>query len=102
MAIHDQGNHKTDDMAKKNGRRYIPDKLVHLSDGEAWTHFDVIHHKKALEARNVRVALATDGFNPYRMMVAPYTCWPVFVIPLNLPPRRHLPTIEHILVVDIS
>ena len=70
----------------KHGRRYNPEKMVHPSDGEAWTHFDSIHHEKALEARNVRVAFATDGFNPYRMMVAPYTCWPVFVIPLNLPP----------------
>jgi hypothetical protein len=69
----------------KNGCQYNPEKLVHPSDGEAWTHFDVIHHEKALEARNVRVALAMDGFNPYGMMAAPYTCWPMFVIPLNLP-----------------
>jgi hypothetical protein len=60
--------------------------MVHPSDGEAWTHFDSIHHEKALEARNVRVAFATDGFNPYGIMAAPYTCCPVFVIPLNLPP----------------
>ena len=70
----------------KNGPRYNPDKMVHPSDGESWKHFDDIHHEKALEARNVRVALATDGFNPYGMMAAPYTYWPVFVIPLNLPP----------------
>jgi len=60
--------------------------MVHPSDGEAWTHFDGIHREKALEARNVRVVLATDGFNPYGLMAAPYTCWPIFVIPLNLPP----------------
>jgi hypothetical protein len=60
--------------------------MVHPSDGEAWKHFDAIHHEKASEARNVRVALATDGFNLYGLMVAPYTCWSVFVIPLNLPP----------------
>jgi hypothetical protein len=70
----------------KNGKRYKPDKMVHASDGEAWTHFDSIHHEKAREAHNVRIALATDGFNPYGMMAAMYTCWPVFVIPLNLPP----------------
>ena len=70
----------------KMGTRYNPDKLVHPSDAQSWTHFDGIHHHKALEARNVRVALATDGFNPYGMSAAPYTCWPVFVIPLNLPP----------------
>ena len=70
----------------KNGKRYNPDKMVHPSDGEAWICFNDKHHDKADEARNVRVALATDGFNPYGMMAAPYTCWPIFVIPLNLPP----------------
>jgi hypothetical protein len=69
----------------KKGKRYNADKLVHHSDGEAWTRFDSIHREKADEAHNVRVALATDGFNPYGLMAAPYTCWPVFVIPLNLP-----------------
>jgi hypothetical protein len=70
----------------KDGRRYNPDKLVHPSDGEAWKRFDLIHREKALEARNVRIALATDGFNPYGMTCASYSCWPMFVIPLNLPP----------------
>ena len=70
----------------KNGKWYNPDKMVHPSDGEAWIRFNDKHRDKADEARNVRVALATDGFNPYGMMAAPYTCWPIFVIPLNLPP----------------
>jgi hypothetical protein len=69
----------------KNGKCYHLDKMVHLANGEAWASFDDKHHLKSDEARNVRVALATDGFNPYGMMSAPYTCWPVFVIPLNLP-----------------
>jgi hypothetical protein len=60
--------------------------MVHPSDGEAWTYFDRIHHEKARETRNIRVTLATDGFNPYGLLAAPYTCWPIFVIPLNLPP----------------
>jgi hypothetical protein len=38
----------TEESAKQmtwheNGKRYIPDKMVHTSDGEAWKHFDVIH-----------------------------------------------------------
>ena len=69
----------------KNGKRYNLDKMVHPSDGEAWIHFNDKHRDKADEARNVHVALAIDGFNPYGMMAALYTCWPVFVIPLNLP-----------------
>ena len=85
----------------KNGKRYSPEKMVHPADGEAWHHFDNIHRNKSGEARNVRVALATDGFNPYGMMAAPYTCWPVFVIPHN-PPWRLLPTTECVLVVDNS
>jgi hypothetical protein len=79
----------------KNGKGYNPDKMVHTSGGEAWTHFDAIHHEKAEEARNVCVALATDGFNPYGMTVAPYTCWLIFVIPINLP-RCILSKTEHI------
>ena len=77
----------------QNDKWYNPDKMVHPSDGEAWTNFNDKHRLKSDEARNVRVTLATDGFNPYGMMAAPYTCWPMFVIPLNLPPgvafQRH-------------
>jgi hypothetical protein len=70
----------------KKGKWYNADKLVHPFDDEAWTRFDGIHREKADEARNVRVALAIDEFNPYGLMAAPYTCWPMFVILLNLPP----------------
>jgi hypothetical protein len=69
----------------KNGKRYNPDKMVHTSNSEAWKHFDATHREKAKEAHNVCVALATNGFNPYGISVAPYTCWPMFVIPINLP-----------------
>jgi hypothetical protein len=48
--------------------------MVHPADGEAWKSFNVNHHGKDEEVRNVRVALAMDGFNPYGMMLAPYTC----------------------------
>jgi hypothetical protein len=84
--IHDRGICETDDIWHKNGKRYNPDKMVHASDGEAWKHFDAIHREKAEEARNVRVTLGTDEFNPYGMSVAPYTCWLMFVIPINLSP----------------
>ena len=70
----------------KEGVRYKPWTMVHPFDAKAWTYFNDKHPNKAAEARNVRVALATDGFNPYGQLSAPYTCWPVFVIPLNLPP----------------
>jgi hypothetical protein len=85
----------------KNGKPYNPDKMVHASDGEAWKHFDAIHREKVEEARNVCATLATDGFNPNGMSAAPYTCWPVFVILINLP-RCVLLKAEYIRVVDNS
>ena len=70
----------------KEGVWYKPWTMVHLSDAEAWTYFNDKHPDKAAEARNVPVVLAIDGFNPYGQLSAPYTCWAVSVIPLNLPP----------------
>ena len=46
--------------------------MVPPSDGESWAHFDGIHHEKARETRNVCVAFATDGFNPYGMVAVGY------------------------------
>ncbi|KAL6639429.1 hypothetical protein ACP70R_023159 [Stipagrostis hirtigluma subsp. patula] len=70
----------------KEGTRTNPNVMVHPSDAEAWQHFSMIHPDFAMEARNVRVAIATDGFNPFSFGATQYSCWPVFVIPLNLPP----------------
>jgi hypothetical protein len=70
----------------KYGHRYNPDKMVHPSDGAAWKQFNQDFPEFDAEARNVRIAIATDGFNPFSMVAAPYSCWPIFVIPLNLPP----------------
>ena len=66
--------------------RLLPILVVNTSDGEAGKHFDRRNTMEVGEARNVRVVLATDGFNPYGMTAAPSNCRPVFVIPLNLPP----------------
>ena len=72
----------------KHGKRYSPDKrmMVHPSDGQAWKNFDQKNADKAKVARNVQIAFATYGFYPYGMTAASYSCWPLFVIPLNLPP----------------
>ncbi|XP_021737381.1 uncharacterized protein LOC110703896 isoform X2 [Chenopodium quinoa] len=35
---------------------------------------------------SVRLGLASDGFNPYRLMNTNYSTWPVVLIPYNLPP----------------
>ncbi|KAA0060503.1 uncharacterized protein E5676_scaffold119G001090 [Cucumis melo var. makuwa] len=39
-------------------------------------------------ARNVRLALSSDGFNPFGNMSTSYSMWPVILIPYNLPPWK--------------
>jgi hypothetical protein len=74
--------------------------MVHLANGEAWSHFDGIHREKADEARNVHVVLVIDGFNPYGHL--PHT----HVGPCSLSPSIYPPCLlsmpEHILVFDNS
>jgi hypothetical protein len=40
----------------------------------------------ANHARNVCFGLATNGFDPFSINSAPYSCWPVFVVLYNLSP----------------
>lgn len=46
---------------------------------EKWPEF-------ANEQRNVRLAIATDGFNPRGIQSTSYSCWPVITVAYNLPP----------------
>jgi hypothetical protein len=68
------------------GNRADSGKMIHPSDGTAWKNFVKLYPEKAGDSRSVAIAISTDGFNPYGMSAAVYSCWPVFVIPLNLPP----------------
>jgi len=38
------------------------------------------------DPRNIRLGLASDGFNPFRVMSSIHSTWPVLLIPYNLPP----------------
>ncbi|XP_039130890.1 uncharacterized protein LOC120267286 [Dioscorea cayenensis subsp. rotundata] len=60
--------------------------MCHPSDAEAWKHFDRTSPSFALEARNVRLGLCTDGFQPFGQSGKQYSCWPIIVTPYNLPP----------------
>jgi hypothetical protein len=59
--------------------------MVHPSDGDAWKALDNFDQNFASDARNIRIGLATDGFTPFSMTVASYSCWPVIAIPYNIP-----------------
>src|SRR3954471_1955474 len=61
-------------------------KLKHPADAEAWKHLDRIFLTFALDARNVRLGLASDGFNPFGLSSTGWSTWPVLLMPYNLPP----------------
>ncbi|GJR33350.1 hypothetical protein Tco_1109582 [Tanacetum coccineum] len=49
-------------VSKENG------KMNHPCDGKAWKYFDMMKPEFSGDPRNVRLGLATDGFNPFGMM----------------------------------
>ncbi|XP_019430146.1 PREDICTED: uncharacterized protein LOC109337591, partial [Lupinus angustifolius] len=61
-------------------------KLRHPADGEAWKDFDKRHPDFAIDSRNIRLGLASDGFNPFRSMNLSHSTWPMVQIPYNFPP----------------
>ncbi|XP_038699646.1 uncharacterized protein LOC119996939 [Tripterygium wilfordii] len=60
--------------------------LRHPADSKEWKDFDDKHPSFAIESRNVRLGLASDGFNPFGTMSISHSTWPVVMIPYNLPP----------------
>ncbi|XP_042948658.1 uncharacterized protein LOC122281329 [Carya illinoinensis] len=58
----------------------------HPADSEVWKAFDQQHTWFAEDPRNVRLGLASDGFNPFNNLAKPYSIWPVILVPYNLPP----------------
>lgn len=60
--------------------------LRHPADSRAWKHLDSKFPSFGLEMRNVRLGLATDGFNPFGHMSTSHSTWPVLLTVYNLPP----------------
>jgi hypothetical protein len=60
--------------------------LRHPADGKSWKTFDERYPEFALDPRNVRLGLASDGFNHFGNMSNSYSTWPVMLVPYNLPP----------------
>lgn len=60
--------------------------LRHPADSTAWKDFDFRFPEFSSECRNIRFALATDGFSPFRTLSVAHSTWPVVLIPYNVPP----------------
>ena len=61
-------------------------KVRHPADSLAWQHVNAKYEEFDSDPHNIRLGLASDGFNPFGMLNVNYTCWPVILIPYNLPP----------------
>ncbi|XP_077224998.1 uncharacterized protein LOC143858225 [Tasmannia lanceolata] len=73
-------------MTWHHDNRTKDDILRHPADSASWQTFDYIHQWFSSEPRNIRLGLASDGFNPFRTMSIAHSTWPVVLIPYNLPP----------------
>ncbi|CAM8883173.1 unnamed protein product [Rhodiola kirilowii] len=83
-------------------RRVEKGKIRHPADGEAWQDFNTEFPEFANEIRNVRLGLATDGFNPFGSLGVSHSTWPIMVMPYNLPPSMCMKREFNILTLLIS
>ncbi|XP_026413256.1 uncharacterized protein LOC113309041 isoform X2 [Papaver somniferum] len=80
--------HTARDMRWHKGRHVEDGVFRNPADAEAWKDFDARYPWFAAEPRNVRLGLATDGFNPFGNMSNAYSLWPVVLMSYNLPPFK--------------
>lgn len=62
--------------------------LRHPTDAKAWKEFAKVHKSFSKDLRNVRLGLASDGFNPFSNMSTFYSTEPVVLMSYNLPPWK--------------
>ncbi|CAL8073382.1 unnamed protein product [Prunus armeniaca] len=67
-------------------RKEIEGQMSHPADSPSWKLIDDKWPEFDNEPRNLRLALSSDGFNPYSSLSTRYSCWPVILVIYNLPP----------------
>ena len=74
------------DLTWHANRRTKDGKMRHPADSPTWDLVDTKWPEFGAEPRNLRLALSSDGFNPYSMKSSQHSCWPVILVTYNLPP----------------
>lgn len=69
-----------------HGDRKKDGMMRHPADSPTWKLVDTQWPEFGKEPRNLRLALSSDGFNPYAALSSKYSCWPVILVTYNLPP----------------
>ncbi|XP_068338900.1 uncharacterized protein [Pyrus communis] len=78
--------HTSEDMCWHGLSRPEDGFLRHPADSFAWKQLDLKFPTFGDEMRNVRLGLASDGFNPFGKCSSDYSIWPVLLTVYNLPP----------------
>ena len=60
--------------------------MRHPADSPQWRNIDTLFPEFGKDSRNLRLALSTDGMNPYGSLSSRYSTWPVILAIYNLPP----------------
>src|SRR3954464_6523582 len=60
--------------------------LRHPADGSQWRKIDRQFKSFSDDARNLKLGLSTDGFNPFGEQSSSHSTWPVALCIYNLPP----------------
>jgi hypothetical protein len=76
----------------KEGKRDSEDSdiISHPANTEAWEALDRFDPEFTREPRSVCLGLSMNGFQPHSNASSLYSCWPVFIMPYNLPPNKCL------------
>jgi hypothetical protein len=64
--------------------------MSHPTDGEAWEALDFFDPEFEWDPRSDSLGLSMDGFQPHNTNSSLYSCWPVFVMPYNMPLNKCL------------
>ena len=67
-------------------RKIEDGQLRHPADSITWKTLDSKYPSFAADPRNVRLGLASDGFNPFGIMSSSNSIWPIVLVPYNFPP----------------
>ncbi|XP_015168561.1 uncharacterized protein [Solanum tuberosum] len=72
-------------MTRHKDERTNDGIMRHSADSMAWKSFDELHPSFAIEPHNVRLGLASDGFQPFHNSKTSHSIWYVVLIIYNLP-----------------
>jgi hypothetical protein len=80
MRWHKEGKYDSEDL----------DIMLYPANTKAWEALDRFDPEFVRDPRSARLGLSTDGFQPHSETSSSYSCWPIFVMPYNLPPNKCL------------